>query len=261
MPLNVGYELSVNLEYAFQEAGEHIHDRIRAAAAAGFGLVEIFLTRGRDLPPIQRALTDTGTRLLTTVADYATQLVDPATHDGFREIFREAAEQAVYLGCHNVVVTSGRGVPWLRRPVQHRIFADALQMLIPIAEELDVVILLESANTRYDHPGVLCSTTQDSVDVAELVGSPRVRLIYDLYQSIVEGEDPAVVLPRAIHLVDHIQVGDVPGRGEPGSGTIDWPAQLALLQRLGYSGAIGLELVPTRTPSGEALAYIRNLCA
>ena len=122
-------------------------------------------------------------------------------------------------------------------------------------------ILLESANTRYDHPGVLCSTTQDSVDVAELVGSPRVRLIYDLYQSIVEGEDPAVVLPRAIHLVDHVQVGDVPGRGEPGSGTIDWPAQLALLRQVGYTGTIGLELTPTRTPSGTALAYIQQLCA
>ncbi|MFM5950217.1 MAG: TIM barrel protein [Novosphingobium sp.] len=257
----MGYELSVNLEYAFQEAGETIEDRIRAAAAAGFGKVEIFLTKGRDLPAIRQALDETGVRLISTVADYATQLVDPATHQLFCGIFRQAAEEAVFLGCQNVVVTSGRGVPWLRRPVQHQNFADALSLLVPIADELDVVILLESANTRHDHPGVLCSTTQDSVDVAELVGSPRVRLIYDLYQSVVEGEDPAVVLPRAMHLVDHIQVGDVPGRGEPGSGTIDWPAQLALLRRLGYHGVIGLELYPTRTPTSDTLIYIQQLCA
>ncbi|MFM5925126.1 MAG: TIM barrel protein [Novosphingobium sp.] len=257
----MAYDLSVNLEYAFREAGETIEDRIRAAAAAGFGKVEIFLTQGRDLAAIRRALDETGVDLLTTVADYATQLVDPETHEGFRAVFRQAAEDALFLGCHNIVVTSGRGVPWLRRPVQHRIFADALERLVPIAEELDLVILLESANTRYDHPGVLCSTTQDSVDVADLVNSPRVRLIYDLYQSIVEGEDPSVVLPRAMHLVDHIQVGDVPGRGEPGSGTIDWPAQLALLRSLGYEGVIGLELHPTRTPTAEALAYIQQLCA
>lgn len=256
----MGFELSVNLEYAFREAGEAIEDRVRAAAAAGFRKVEIFLTKGRDLPAIRAALDETGTELLTTVADYATQLVDPATHEGFRAIFRRAAEEARFLGCRNVVVTSGRGVPWLRRPAQHRIFADALELLVPIAEALDVTILLESANTRYDHPGVLCSTTQDSVDVAELVGSPRVRLIYDLYQSIMEGEDPAVVLPRAIHLVDHIQIGDAPGRGEPGSGTIDWPGQLALFERLGYTGAIGLELTPTVTPSGEAFAFIHQLC-
>lgn len=257
----MAYELSVNLEYAFQEAGEHIADRVRAAAAAGFSKVELFLTKDRDLPAIRQSLTESKVSLLTTVADYATQLVDPATHEGFRATFRQAAEEALFLGCRNVVVTSGRGVPWLRRPAQHRIFADALERLVPIAEELDVLILLESANTRHDHPGVLCSTTADSVAVADMVASPRVRLIYDLYHSIVEGEDPAAVLPGAMHLVEHVQVADVPGRGEPGSGTIDWPAQLALLRRLGYCGTIGLELMPTRTPSGEALAYIQRLCA
>lgn len=256
----MAYELSVNLEYAFREAGDTIEERIRAAAAAGFRKVEIFLTKGRSLDAIRRALDETGTELVTTVADYATQLVDPATHDAFCGIFRQAAEDALFLGCRNVVVTSGRGVPWLRRPAQHRIFADALIRLVPIAAELDVVILLESANTRYDHPGVLCSRTQDSADVAELVNSPRVRLIYDLYQSIVEGEDPATVLPDAMHLVDHVQIGDVPGRGEPGSGGVDWPAFLALLDQLGYAGTIGLELVPTRASTGEALAYIRQLC-
>lgn len=257
----MAYDLSVNLEYAFQEAGEQIEDRIRAAAAAGFRKVELFLTRGRDLKAIRAALTETQVELVTTVADYATQLVDPDTHLGFRSVFRRAAEDALFLGCSNVVVISGRGVPWLRRPVQHRIFADALGHLVPIAEDLAVTILLESANTRHDHPGVLCSTTQDSLDVAELVGAPQVRLIYDLYQSIMEGEDPATVMPKAMHLIEHIQVGDVPGRGEPGSGTIDWPAQLALFERLGYTGTIGLELTPTFTPSGLALAYIRDLCA
>lgn len=255
------YELSVNLEYAFRDAGETIEERIAAAATSGFRKVEIFLTKDRDLPAIRRALDEHGVELISTVADYVTQLVDPSTHEAFCPIFRKAAEDALFLGCRNVVVTSGRGVPWMRRPEQHRIFADALTRLLPIAEELDAVILLESANTRHDHPGVLCSTTMDSAVVAEMVGSPRVRLIYDLYHSLVEGEDPADILPQVMHLVEHIQVGDVPGRGEPGSGTIDWPARLALFKRLGYTGAIGLELMPTRVPTSEALAYIQSLCA
>jgi hydroxypyruvate isomerase len=256
----MAYELSVNLEYGFQEAGTSIEARIPAAAAAGFRKVEIFLTKDRDLPAIRQALTEHGVELISTVADYLTQLVDPATHEGFCATFRRAAEDALFLGCRNVVVTSGRGVPWLKRPVQLRIFADALERLVPIAEELDVVILLESANTRHDHPGVLCSTTADSAVVADMVGSPRVRLIYDLYHSIVEGEDPAKVLPEVMRLVDHVQIADAPGRGEPGSGAIDWPAQLGLLRRLGYTGTIGLELIPSR-PTDQALAYIKDLCA
>lgn len=257
----MSYELSVNLEYGFTEAGETIEARVAAAAAAGFRKVEIFLTKGRDLAAIKRALDDHGVQLISTVADYVTQLVDPATHEGFCDTFRQAAEDALFLGCPNVVVTSGRGVPWMKRPAQHRIFADALERLVPIAEQLDATILLESANTRFDHPGVLCCTTKDSADVAEMINSPRVRMIYDLYHSIVEGEDPAAVLPGVIHLIDHVQIADAPGRGEPGTGTIDWPAQIALLKKLGYQGAIGLELLPTRTPTADALAYIMELCA
>lgn len=257
----MSFELSLNLEYGFTEAGEKIEDRVAAAAAAGFTKVEIFLTKGRDLPAIKKALDENGVTLISTVADYVTQLVDPATHEGFCDTFRQAAQDALFLGCPNVVVTSGRGVPWMKRPVQHRIFADALLRLVPIAEEMGATILLESANTRHDHPGVLCCTTKDSADVAEMVNHPRVRMIYDLYHSIVEGEDPAAVLPSVIHLVDHVQVADVPGRGEPGSGTIDWPAQLSLLKSLGYSGAIGLELIPTRTPTSDALSLIKDLCA
>lgn len=257
----MSFELSVNLEYGFTEAGERIEDRIRAAAAAGFRHVELFLLKGRDLDAIKQALAETGTTLVSTVADYVTQLVDPATHEGFLAVFRQAAEDARFLGCKNVVVTSGRGVPWIRRPAQHRIFADAIKKILPIAEELDVTILLESANTRFDHPGVLCCTTQDSVDVAEMVNSPRVRVLYDLYHSVVEGEDPQVVLPKAIHLVDHIQIADAPGRGEPGSGEIDWPAALDLFRSVGYKGLVGLELQPTKASTADAFAKIRELCA
>ncbi|SMC40642.1 TIM barrel protein [Novosphingobium sp. B1] len=255
----MAFELSVNLEYGFTEAGEKVEDRIAAAAAAGFRKVELFLLKGRDLVAIKAALDAHGVELISTVADYVTQLVDPATHEGFLETFREAASAAKFLGCSNVVVTSGRGVPWLKRPVQLAIFADALRKIVPIAEKLDVTILLESANTRHDHPGVLCSTTQDSVVVADMVGSTRVKVLYDLYHSVVEGEDPEIALAAAMHQVVHVQIADAPGRGEPGSGEIDWPAALALFERLGYAGTVGLELQPTK-PSAEAFAYIQELC-
>lgn len=256
----MAFDLSVNLEYGFTEAGDKIEDRIAAAAAAGFRKVELFLLKGRDLGAIKAALDAHGVELVSTVADYVTQLVDPATHDGFCEVFRQAAAAAKSLGCSNVVVTSGRGVPWLKRPVQLAIFADALRKLVPIADELDVTILLESANTRFDHPGVLCSTTPDSVVVADMVDSPRVKVLYDLYHSVVEGEDPEVALAAAMHQVVHVQVADAPGRGEPGSGKIDWPGALALFERVGYKGTVGLELLPTKA-SSEAFGYIRGLCA
>lgn len=254
------FELSVNLEYMFHEAGERLEDRVAAAAAAGFDKVEIFTTGNRDVATLAAALADNGVALWSTVADPRTRLVDPATHTEFRDIFRRAAEDANALGCRRLVVASGPAVPYQKRPVQLQTVADAVASVVDIAEEHGITIMLEAVNTRVDHPGVLFAMTDDSAKVAELVDSPRVRLLYDMYHSIVEGEEPAEVLPPVIERVEHVQIADAPGRGEPGSGAIDWPARLRLLEELGYEGVIGIECSPTRAPTASALEWIVRLC-
>ena len=255
------FELSVNLEYMFREAGDDLADRVAQAAKAGFTRAEIFRTDDRDVQTLAKVLEDHGVELSTTVADPRTRLVDPATHEGFLDLFRRAAEGAIALGCRRVVIGSGPAVPYQKRAVQLETVARAVSAAADIADELDVTILIEAVNTRVDHPGVLFSETQDAVTVVEGVASPRVRLLYDLYHSVAEGENPADVLPRVIGLVDHVQIADHPGRGEPGSGNIDWERQLGLLQDVGYSGVLGIECHPTRASTAEALQYIRDLCA
>ena len=88
----------------------------------------------------------------------------------------------------------------------------------------------------------------------------KLRLLYDLYHSTVMGEDMEQVLSGRMHLVHHIQIADMPGRGEPGSGALDWPALLARLRRLGYAGGLGLEYKPTK-PALESLAQSRAALA
>ena len=257
----MAYELSVNLEYMFHEAGERLEDRIAAAAAAGFRKVEVFSTAGRDLASLRQALTHHGMELWSVVADPRTRIVDPETHEHFRGLFRSAAEDAVALGCKRVVVGSGPGVPWLKRPVQLGIVTQAVASLVPIAEELDVTIILEAVNIRVDHPGVLFNLTEDAVTVINGVNHPRVRLLYDIYHSIAEGEDPFIVLPPVAHLVEHVQIADVPGRGEPGSGKVDWAKIRDLLTSVGYAGVVGVECSPTLPSTADALAYARQVFA
>jgi hydroxypyruvate isomerase len=96
------------------------------------------------------------------------------------------------------------------------------------------------------------------VSIIREVDHPSLRLLYDLYHSVVMGERPAVVLAGATDLVCHVQVADVPGRAEPGSGAIDWAADVATLAALGYRSRIGLEYVPT-IDSGASLAHIRSI--
>lgn len=257
----MAFELSVNLEYMFQEAGDRLEDRIAAAAAAGFTKGEMFTTEGRDVPSLARALGDHGFAMISVLADPRTRLIDKDTHGTFRDLFRKAAQDALALGCNRVVVGSGPGVPYMKRAVQLAIVSEAVAGIVPIAEELGVVAMLEPVNTRVDHPGVLFSQTIDAVTVIKAVNSPRVRLLYDLYHSVVEGENPAEQVAQHIDLIEHVQIADAPGRGEPGSGGIDWAAMLGLLRAAGYKGAIGVECNPTQPSTARAMDYIRELAA
>jgi hydroxypyruvate isomerase len=256
----MSFELSVNLEYMFHEAGDRLEDRMAAAAAAGFKKVEIFTTANRDVPSLKAALAETGCELFATVTDPRIQLVMADQHDRFREMFTQAAADAAELGAKRIVVPSGSAVPYMKRPVQLEIVAKAIASIIPTAEAHGLTIMLEPVNTRVDHPGVLFGMTEDAVAVIEQVNSPRVRLLYDLYHSITEREDPAEVLPKVAQHIEHIQIADAPGRGEPGSGQIDWPAMLALIKSVGYTGALGLECSPSGLDTVAALAHFRKLC-
>src|SRR4029079_17864802 len=92
--------------------------------------------------------------------------------------------------------------------------------------------------------------------VMQEVGHPSVRLLYDAYHSIMMGERPDTALGNRGALVGHVHVADVPGRHEPGSGTIDWQSTMTPLKAKGCAEVIGLEFWPTGT-TVDALALAR----
>jgi hydroxypyruvate isomerase len=254
------FEISANIEYMFREAGEGLDRRVESAASAGIRKVEMFTTDGRDLRSLQSALDGNGVQLWTVLTDPRTMLVDEKTHDHFLGLFRRTAENALQLGCPHVVCGSGMGVPYLKRQDSLRIVSTAFARAAEVAAELGVTILLEAVNTRVDHPGVLFSRTEDSYGVARQVNSPRVKVLYDLYHSIAEGEDTQVVLRQIAGAIGHVQVADFPGRGEPGSGRIDWNEKLIQLRESSYAGVIGVECQPTQPSTADALQYFLALC-
>ncbi len=155
-------------------------------------------------------------------------------------------------------MVSGDARPGVERSRQRDAITEALLRAAPIASKAGVRLLLEPLNTRVDHPGYFLDSTAEALEVINDVDDPAVRLLYDLYHSIVMGEDPQQVLAGSGHLVGHVHVADVPGRHEPGTGTIDWPLQLAALRSAEYSGAIGLEYKPSRDTE-SSLELIRQL--
>ncbi|WP_328475292.1 sugar phosphate isomerase/epimerase [Actinoplanes sp. NBC_00393] len=252
------YQLSPNVELLFTEAGPDIADRIRAAAAAGFDAVEMWGTLDRDVTAIGRALGDTGVALTSMIAEPRTNFTLPGTDlKPFFDGLDRGIENARTLGSPRIVLGSGIGFPGAKRPQNLERLVEVFREAVTRTEGSGVKLVLEPVNTRVDHPGALLDRTAEAVAVARAVDSERFGILYDLYHSVTESEDPATVLADAGDLVDYVQIADAPGRGEPGSGSLDWAAQLRVLREAGYRGPIGLEYMPT-VDTVTSLRHIRS---
>jgi hydroxypyruvate isomerase len=255
------YQLAPNIELLFTEAGADYADRISAAAAAGFDAVEMWGTSHQNIASLRDRLQATGASLTSVLAEPRTNFTLPGSDLGpFFDGLDRGVENARELGCPRIVLGSGVGFPGAKRGPQLDRLIEVFSQAVERTEGSGVKLILEPVNTRVDHPGALLDRTADAVYIARGVGSRRFGLLYDMYHSITEGEDPATELANAGDLIDYVQIADSPGRGEPGSGKIDWPSRLAVLRKSGYAGPLGLEYFPT-AESTASVTYIKNVAA
>jgi len=245
--------LSPCIEWHFADGNPQLADRVRAVKAAGFDAGEFHLWRDKDIDGLAAALAETGVSLTGLCVDPRRSLVDPAQHGELLDAVGDSLVAAKKLGSPPMILASG----FIREGVSEKEHFDAavsaLSQAAALAEAAGVMLLLEPLNDRIDHPGMYLVSTTLGLDLVEAVNSANLRLLYDIYHSAVMGEDIEAVLAGRIDLVHHVQVADMPGRNEPGTGTLDWGHIMAVLDRLGYKGAIGLEYRPT-LPMAQSLA-------
>jgi len=104
-----------------------------------------------------------------------------------------------------------------------------------------VVFTLENLNTEVDHAGTPFARAADTRTLVAAVGSPHLRMNLDLYHAQI-GEGNLIELVRdSVDLLGEVQVADVPGRCEPGTGEINYPAVARALAEAGYTGVVGME--------------------
>ncbi|MFM6832671.1 MAG: TIM barrel protein, partial [Novosphingobium sp.] len=244
MPVTIAKNtLSSCIEWQFAEAGD-LAARIHAAKAAGFKAAEFHLWRDKPMEGIAKAIAETGLGLTGVCVDPRRSIVDPAERAEMVTAVRETIAATASLGKPALIVASGFRVEGMSDEDHFANAVAALQEAAALAEEAGVMLLLEPLNTRLFSAMYLVSTTL-GLDLVETVGSPNLRLLYDVWHSAVMGEDIAQVLAGRMHLVAHIQVADMDDRHEPGTGSVDWAHVTATLQQLGYQGAIGMEYFPT----------------
>lgn len=252
------YSLSSCIEWQFAEAGA-LDARLRAAKAAGLELAEFHLWRDKPIDALAVALSDTGMRLTSLCVDPRRSIVDPAEREEMVTAVRETIAATAKLGKPALIVASGFRVEGMSEQEHFDNAVAALRAAADAAEEAGVMLLLEPLNTRLFATMYLVSTTL-GLDLVEAVGSPNLRLLYDVWHSAVMGEDMRTVLTGRIDLVAHVQVADMPDRNEPGTGAVAWKEVTQTLRDLGYTGAIGLEYFPT-LPMVQSLAASQEALA
>ena len=129
----------------------------------------------------------------------------------------------------------------------------ALERIGELGAAADVTFCVENLNTIVDHPGVPLARAKDTLALIEGVGHPNVRMMLDLYHAQIGEGNLIELIRRCGEAIGEVQVADVPGRCEPGTGEIYYPAIAKALRDIGFAGTVGMEA----WASGESEAALR----
>lgn len=178
---------------------------------------------------------------------------------------RDAIDSCSEYGFKNVICFTGMS-EGIAQDAGADHCVEGLKEIIGYAESKNVTLCLEMLNTRDDsdpmkgHPGYQGNHTDYCVDIIKRVGSPNMKLLFDIYHvQIMDGD-----VIRRIHehkdYIGHVHTAGNPGRGElDDTQEINYPPIMEALIEVGYDGYVGQEFIPTRDPL-EGLRQAVELC-
>jgi hydroxypyruvate isomerase len=235
-------------------------ERVRRLHEQGFA-VEIWDWTKKDLA----GLAATGAHFTSMTGYVEGDLIDPDGADALVQTAELSIRASRTLGAPNLNLhgtgLDGEGLPI--RPVDV-VTGDmwlaaqaALVRIAALGKQHDVVFTLENLNLQVDHPGTPFARAADTMALVRAVDSPHLRMNLDLYHAQIGEGNLIELLREALPWVGEIQVADVPGRCEPGTGEINYPAVARALDDAGYEGVVGLEAWASGG-SDDALAAFRD---
>jgi hydroxypyruvate isomerase len=238
-----------------------VYDRIPAAAQAGFSRVEILFVHTLDTNRVEQLLREHQLELVLfdpAPGDWEAGerglACNPGRESEFQRSIEEALETARRLGVHRLNALTGIPRPEVSPEAAHAKLVENFRWAAPLMESADVKLLVENINPT-DFPGYYVTSVERVARLVNDVGQPSVRVQLDQYHVGMIGGDARAALREYLDLVEHVQIADVPGRHQPGTGQQPIREFLADLDVLGYSGAVGLEYRPSG-PTDAALEWL-----
>src|SRR5215211_7442578 len=251
---------SANVSILFKEVP--FLERFGRAAATGFSTVEFWWHSGEDLSAVEKAVKDVNLQvaLMNFVAgDMAAGdrglVGDPEREGRFRENVPVALELARSLGGRRLNVLVGHALAGMDREEQLALAQRNVGFAADEGRKVGIEVLVEAVNTFENGPYLL-RTTEGAVEFVRGVGRRNVKVQHDLYHMQRMEGNLVANLREHVGLIGHVQIADSPGRGEPGTGEIQYLFVLGELERLGYDGYVGLEYNPTTESTEESLGWL-----
>lgn len=243
-------ELCPCLDAVFWNAGQA--EALAHLAARGVRSFEFWDWRARDLDELAALCARFELRPVAFSGNtFEEPLVDPEAHSKTLGHLVGSFAVASRFNVRTLVVHVGYTSTTLNREQQWTAAVRALREAGTLAAAAGVTLVVEPLNSLIDHPGYFLDSLPQACALVREVDHPRVRLLLDVYHMAVMHHDLTDRVADALPLVSHVHVADVPGRGEPGSGSLPWRQIVPALRR-GYDGPVGLEWWPM-LPVDEAL--------
>jgi hydroxypyruvate isomerase len=180
-------------------------------------------------------------------------------HDRLEKSVREHVEFAAANGIPSVIVFSGnrRGMPDDEGLAN---CAEGLKRVVGFAEEKKVTICMELLNSKVNHPDYMCDRSPWGVKLVKTVGSPRFKLLYDIYHMQIMEGDVIRTIQADKEAFGHFHTGGNPGRHEiDETQELNYPAIVKAIIGTNYEGYLGQEYIPAREPMAS-LAQGFQIC-
>ena len=231
-------------------------DRFDAAARAGFTAVEYASPYDHPASELRTRLRHTGlTQVLINspagnrAAGERGMACIPERVAAFRDGVAQALDYAVALDCRMVHVMAGVPPQEIAYDTAAALYAANLAWAAEKALAAGVKLVIEPLNPR-DAPGYLLRTQEQGAAIVAAIGRDRLGLQLDIYHCQTAQGDVTRRLEALMPVIDHMQLADVPGRHEPGTGEIGWDYVFRRIDEFGYTGWIGCEY----NPAGDTVA-------
>lgn len=255
-------QLSASVSFMFREVP--LLERFAAARAAGFAGVEIQRLSEGNVDDMARAARDAQVQVVLVNVGSGDYLTGgdglsgvPGREERFRESLEHALDAAAALGAYHVHLGPSRVPNGVTRDACLRVYRANVRLALCLSRSTGASLLVEAMN-RVEAPTALFADVPQAAELVRDIGSQRLGLQFDVYHAAMNGEDPAAAFVPVQAIARHVQFADVPGRHEPGTGTLDIPAILRAIARRGYAGWFGAEYHPMRS-TDESLDWMAAL--